>query len=82
MVAARSGTRSETAVAGLNENLRTIDEKNLRDRHAAYLRSRLWLTDFGKAVLAGEEDFSRHNPIAGWVARSLPTIGCGGTALF
>jgi hypothetical protein len=54
------------AVAGLDEQLRTLDRKNLRDRHAAYLRSELSLTEFGKAVLAHKEDFSRHNPIDRW----------------
>jgi hypothetical protein len=32
----------------------------------AYKRSRLSLTDFGKAVVAHKEDFSRHNPIDRW----------------
>jgi hypothetical protein len=54
------------AVAGLDEELRTLDRDNLRDRHPAYLRSRLSLTEFGKAVLAHKEDFSRHNPIDRW----------------
>jgi hypothetical protein len=54
------------AVAGLDDELRTIRRENLRDRHAAYLRSRLSLTEFGKAVLAHQEDFSRHNPIHRW----------------
>jgi hypothetical protein len=54
------------AVAGLDEELRTLDRNNLRDRHPAYLRSRLSLTEFGKAVLAHKEDFSRHNPIDRW----------------
>jgi hypothetical protein len=54
------------AVAGLDDELRTIDRENLRDRHAAYLRSRLSLTEFGKAVLAHQEDFSRYNPIDRW----------------
>ena len=53
-------------VAGLDEELRTLDRGNLRDRHAAYLRSRLSITEFGKAVLAHKEDFSRHNPIDRW----------------
>lgn len=53
-------------VAGLDDALRTICRKNLRDRHAAYLRSRLSLTEFGKAVLAHHEDFSCHNPIDRW----------------
>ena len=54
------------AVTGLDEALRTLDRENLQDRHTAYLRSRLSLTEFGKAVLAYEEDFSRHNPIDRW----------------
>jgi hypothetical protein len=54
------------AVAGLDDELRTIDRDNHRDRHPPFLRSRLSLTDFGKAVLAHKEDFSRHNPIDRW----------------
>ena len=54
------------AVAGLDGELRTLARENLRDRHAAYLRSRLSLTEFGKAIVACEEDFSRHNPINRW----------------
>jgi len=54
------------AIAGLDEELRTIRRDNLRDRYAALLRSRMSLTDFGKAVVAHKEDFSRHNPIDRW----------------
>jgi len=54
------------AVVGLGDELRNIRRENLRDRHAVYLRSRLSLTEFCKAVLAGREDFSRHNPIDRW----------------
>ena len=54
------------AVAGLDEELRTLSRQNLRDRHAAYLRSRLSLTEFGKAIVACTEDFSRDNPIDRW----------------
>jgi hypothetical protein len=54
------------AVAGLDEELRTLNRKNLQDRHPAYLRSRLSITEFGKAILAHKEDFSRHNPIDRW----------------
>lgn len=54
------------AVAGLGDELRTIDLQNLRSRHQVHLRSRLSLTEFGKAVLAHREDFSRHNPIDRW----------------
>jgi hypothetical protein len=46
--------------------LRTISRENDGDRQSAYQRSRLSLTEFGKAVLAHEEDFSRHNPIDRW----------------
>lgn len=54
------------AVAGLDEELRTLARENLRDRLHAYLRSRLSLTEFGEAVVAHEVDFSRHNPIDRW----------------
>lgn len=54
------------AVAGLDDELRTLDKQNLRARLAAYQRSRLSLTDFGRAVLAHREDFSRYNPIDRW----------------
>jgi hypothetical protein len=54
------------AIAGLDEELRAIPRENLGARHEAMLRSRLSLTDFGKAVIAHKEDFSRHNPIDRW----------------
>jgi hypothetical protein len=54
------------AVAGLDEELRTLRRENHRDRGPAYHRSRLSLTEFGKAILAHQEDFSRHNPIDRW----------------
>ncbi|TKW79684.1 MAG: hypothetical protein DI543_03945 [Bradyrhizobium icense] len=54
------------AVVGLDEALRTMPLDNLEDRPGAYKRSRLSLTDFGKAVLAHKEDFSRYNPIDRW----------------
>ena len=54
------------AVAGLDDELRTLARENLRDRLPAYHRSRLSLTEFGKAVVAHREDFSRHNPIHRW----------------
>jgi hypothetical protein len=54
------------AVVGLGEELRTIDPQNLGARHKVYLRSRLALTEFGKTVLAHQEDFSRYNPIDRW----------------
>ena len=54
------------AVMGLDDELRTIRKENLRERYPAFWRSRLSLTDFGKAVLTHKEDFSRHNPIDRW----------------
>jgi hypothetical protein len=54
------------AVLGLDEELRTMRRENLRDREKAYKRSRLSLTDFGKAVGAHPEDCSRHNRIDRW----------------
>jgi hypothetical protein len=54
------------AVAGLDDGLRALKEKNYRGRDEAYKRSQLSLTEFGKAVLAHKEDFSRHNPIDRW----------------
>jgi hypothetical protein len=54
------------AVAGLDDELRSLSRENLRDRHSAYLRSWLSLTELGKAIVAHQEDFSRHNPIDRW----------------
>ena len=44
----------------------TRDERTNGDRDEAYKRSRLSLTEFGKAIVAHQEDFSRHNPIDRW----------------
>jgi hypothetical protein len=54
------------AVSGLGEGPFTPEMHEDRDRHARYERSRLSLTELGQAVLAGREDFSRHNPIHRW----------------
>ncbi|MDI1263093.1 MAG: hypothetical protein PS018_07545 [bacterium] len=54
------------AVAGLDNELRALSRDNYRDRHTAFLRSRYSLTEFGKAVVAHREDFSRHNRIDRW----------------
>ena len=51
------------AVAGLEEGPFTLDMHDDARRFAQYKRSRLSLTDFGTAALAGEEDFRRHNTI-------------------
>ena len=47
-------------------SLRTLDKENERGRDEAYRRSLLSLTEFGKAIVAHKEDFSRHNPIDRW----------------
>ncbi len=54
------------AVSGLDEGPFTADLHDDADRHARYKQSRLSLTEFGKAVLAQSEDFSRFNPIDRW----------------
>jgi hypothetical protein len=54
------------AVAGLEDELRTLKASNYRGRDEAYKRSRLSLTESGKAIVAHKEDFSRHNPIHRW----------------
>ena len=64
------------AIAGLDDELRTISRENLGSRHTAYLRSRLSITEFGKAVLAHKEDFSRHNPIDRWWGGTHLTNDC------
>jgi len=54
------------AIAGLDDELRTLATNNYRGRDEAYRRSRLSLTESGKAIVAHKEDFSRHNPIDRW----------------
>jgi hypothetical protein len=54
------------AIAGLDDELRTLDREKDPGRSDAFRRSELSLTEFGKAVLAHREDFSRHNPIHRW----------------
>jgi hypothetical protein len=54
------------AISGLDEALRTLSRDEHAARDAAHKRSRLSLTEFGKAVLAHKADFSQHNPIDRW----------------
>jgi hypothetical protein len=42
-------------IAGLDEELRTLEKDNYRGRDEAFRRSRLSLTEFGKAVVAHKE---------------------------
>ena len=58
------------AVGGLDSKLAPHDA---RGRNAAFRRSRLLLTDFGKAVLAGLDNFRSHNPIRRWWGGTLLT---------
>ena len=57
-------------VSGLDEGPFTLEMHEDGDRHQRYKRSKLSLTSLGQAVLAGREDFSRHNPIHHWWART------------
>jgi hypothetical protein len=61
------------AITGLDPKLATLASHDARGRNAAYRRSRLSLTEFGEAVLAGREDFRRHNPIRRWWGGTLLT---------
>lgn len=54
------------AVSGLAEWPFTLAMHNESERYERYKESRLSLTALGKAILAGTEDFSRHNPIDRW----------------
>lgn len=54
------------AVTGLEEGPFNLDMHEDRARHERYKQSRLSLTPLGEAILAGRDDFSRHNPIRRW----------------
>jgi hypothetical protein len=54
------------AVAGLDEGPFTLEMHNDCQRRERYKRSELKLTPRGEAILAGTEDFGRHNPIHRW----------------
>jgi hypothetical protein len=60
------------AVAGLDDELRTLDASNYRARDVAYKRSELSLT----AIVAHKEDFSLHNPIGRWWGGTRLTNDC------
>jgi hypothetical protein len=61
------------AVSGLEEGPFTLAIHDNAFRHARYKQSRLSLTDLGKAVLAGDQDFCRHNPLRRWWGGTLLT---------
>lgn len=54
------------AVSGLAEWPFTVDPHDSRERLDRYKASTLSLTPLGKAILAGEEDFARLNPVRRW----------------
>lgn len=54
------------AVSGLREGPFTLEMHDDRSRHDRYKQSTLSLTAFGKAILAGADDFSRYNPVHRW----------------
>jgi hypothetical protein len=54
------------AISGLNGGPFTVEMHDDRDCHERYKRSQLSLTALGNAVLAGRDDFCRHNPIHRW----------------
>ncbi|CCE09123.1 conserved hypothetical protein [Bradyrhizobium sp. STM 3843] len=54
------------ALTGLAEGPFTLEMHDDRDRLQRYKASCLSLTPLGEAILAGEDDFSRHNPIHRW----------------
>ena len=54
------------AVSGLAESPFSLEMHNSPSRYDRYKASRLSLTELGKAILRGTEDFSRHNPIHRW----------------
>jgi hypothetical protein len=58
--------RPAPAVAGLEGAFFTRKMHEYADRIARYKQGKLKLTPLGEAILAGTEDFSRHNPIYRW----------------
>ncbi|MCP3445460.1 hypothetical protein [Bradyrhizobium sp. CCGUVB14] len=54
------------AVAGLDEGPFSLEMHNDSDRLQRYKQSRLSLTEFGKAVLGGDQNFRQHNRIDRW----------------
>jgi len=56
----------EPAVSGLDGGSFTIEMYQDRERRERHEHSKLFLTPLGEAILAGKDDFSRHNPIHRW----------------
>jgi hypothetical protein len=63
-------------VSGLDEGPFTEEMHRDRDRRERYRRSKLNLTEFGRAVLARTDDFSGRNPIRRWWGGTKLTNEC------
>ncbi len=63
------------AVSGLSEGPFTLAMHDDRSRHDRYKQSTVSLTAFGEAILAGADDFSRHNPVHRWWGGTELTSG-------
>jgi hypothetical protein len=63
-------------VSGLDEGPFTEEMHRDRDRYERYRRSKLNLTEFGRAVLGRSDDFSRQNPIRRWWGGTKLTNEC------
>jgi hypothetical protein len=64
------------AVSGLDEGPFDLEMHDDVDRHERYRRSRLSLTELGKAIVAQADDFSRHNAIHRWWGGTELTNDC------
>lgn len=53
-------------ISGLAEWPFTLEMHQMRGRYDRFEASKLSLTPLGKAILNGEEDFTKHNPIHRW----------------
>ncbi len=62
------------AVSGLDEGPFTLEMHDDANRFEQYKRSKLKLTELGKAVLVQADDFSRHNPIDPGFDRALTPV--------
>ncbi len=54
------------AISGFDEGPFTVAMVDDRQRRQRYAQSALSLTPLGEAILAGLDDFRRHNPIHRW----------------
>jgi hypothetical protein len=54
------------AVSGVDPGLRTRRRENQRLQHELHQASQPAITPFGLDILAGRDDYSRHNPIHRW----------------